>query len=113
METACGNEEREITSSLSQQSIRVATFARPKLSWLVPPKKLRSWEVIAQYNGPLLQSHGTVDQTIPFSLGEKIFKHANEPKEFVKIELADHNDWLTEAYVKKLDQFIRDVGRTN
>ncbi len=90
----------------------VADVHFPNLSWLVPPKKLRSWEVIAQYKGPLLQSHGTVDQTIPFSLGEKIFMHANEPKEFVKIELADHNDWLTEAYVKKLDQFIRDVGRT-
>ncbi|MDP1563440.1 MAG: alpha/beta hydrolase [Pirellulaceae bacterium] len=85
----------------------VADAHYPQLSWLVPPKKLDTAGSIANYQGPLLQSHGTADQTIPFSLGEKIFKNANEPKELVSIERAGHNDWMTDAYLKKLDQFIQ------
>lgn len=88
----------------------VADFHYPQLSWLVPADKLNSAEDISKFTGALLQSHGSVDQTIPFSSGEKIFKNANEPKEFVTIESADHNNWMTAAYLKKLDQFIQKLG---
>ncbi len=78
----------------------------PKLSWLVPRNKLDSAAQIVRYRGPLLQSHGNVDRTIPFSSGEKLFRSANEPKQFVTIENADHNNWLTDAYLKQLDGFV-------
>jgi hypothetical protein len=54
---------------------------------------------IVRYHGPLLQSHGTADRTIPFISGEKLFRAANEPKTFVTITGADHNNWLTEDYL--------------
>ena len=88
----------------------VADVHCPKLSWLVPRRKLDSVTQIVRYRGPLLQSHGNVDETIPFSSGEKLFRAANEPKQFVTIENADHNDWLTDAYLKQLDGFITRVG---
>lgn len=79
----------------------------PRLAWLVPAGKLDSAKQIVRYRGPLLQSHGTGDQTIPFSVGAKLFQVANEPKTLVKIPGAGHNDWLTEEYLRQLDAFIR------
>jgi uncharacterized protein len=85
----------------------VADVHYPKLSWLVPPAKLDSVTQIVRYHGPLLQSHGTADGTIPLSSGEKLFRAANEPKTFMKIPGANHNNWLTDDYLKQLDEFIR------
>ena len=84
----------------------VADYHYPKLSWLVPAEKLDPVTQITRYRGPLLQSHGDADRTIPFALGEKLFQAANEPKTFVRITDADHNNWLTEQYLLQLNQFI-------
>ena len=102
-----------ILQSTSSSLREVANVHYPKLSWLVPPKKLDSVAQIVRYHGPLLQSHGSVDRTIPFSSGEKLFRAANEPKQFVTIEAADHNNWLTNAYLKQLDGFITLVAAAN
>ncbi len=88
----------------------VADVHYPKLSWLVPRKKLDSVAQIVRYRGPLLQSHGNRDRTIPFSSGVKLFRAANEPKRFVTIANADHDNWLTDAYLKELDDFIMRVS---
>jgi len=88
----------------------VADVHYPKLSWLVPPTKLDSVSQIVRYRGPLFQSHGSADRTIPFSSGDKLFRVANEPKEFVTIEGADHNNWLSDAYLERLDRFITRVA---
>ena len=79
----------------------VADVHFPALSWLVPPGKLNSATQIGRYHNPLFQSHGTADDTIPISCGEKLFRSANEPKEFVKIAGAGHNNWLTEQYLTR------------
>ena len=89
----------------------VADVHYPKLSWLVPRNKLDSATQIVRYRGPMLQSHGNMDRTIPFLSGEKLFRSANEPKQFVTIEQADHNNWLTDAYLKQLDGFIARVAQ--
>lgn len=87
----------------------VAHVHYPRLSWLVPRRKLNSCEQISRYQGPLLLSHGDGDRTIPFSSGEKLFQSANEPKRFITIEGADHNNWLTDAYLNEFDRFIESV----
>jgi hypothetical protein len=84
----------------------VAAVHFPGLSWLVPADKLDSAAQIARYRGPLLQSHGTADETIPPSSGRILFDAANEPKEFVEVPGAGHNDWLTQRYLARLDQFL-------
>lgn len=88
----------------------VADVHYPKLSWLVPEGKLNSVERISKYRGPLLQSHGKLDRTIPFSLGQKLFAAANEPKQFIEIKRADHNNWLTDAYERQLGEFISNLA---
>lgn len=82
----------------------------PRLSWLVPPNKLKSVELIGRYRGPLLQSHGDRDRTIPFACGEKLFQAANQPKTLVTISGADHNNWLTDEYLTRFEEFIKRVG---
>lgn len=77
-----------------------------KGSWLVSKKKLNSAEAIAKYSGPLLQSHGDQDATIPIALGEKIFQAANEPKYWYTIKGAYHNNWLDKPYLDQLDLFL-------
>lgn len=91
----------------------VAAVHFPRLSWLVPADKLDSATQIARYHGPLLQSHGTADETIPLSSGQQLFDSANEPKEFVQIPGVGHNDWLTQQYLTHFDQFLARLPPAN
>ena len=47
---------------------------------------------IARIRAPLLQFHGTHDEVVPFRLGERLHRAAPEPKRFVPIPGAGHND---------------------
>lgn len=51
-------------------------------------------ERIDRINCPLLSIHGTADSIIPFSHGKRLFAIAKEPKQFVSVEGADHNDFI-------------------
>jgi fermentation-respiration switch protein FrsA (DUF1100 family) len=84
----------------------VAAYHYPRLAWLVPAGKLDSVEQIARYHGPLLQSHGDADRTIPYALGLKLFRAANEPKQFVRIPGGDHNSPQPAGYYRQLDEFL-------
>ena len=35
---------------------------------------------IGKYHGPLLESHGTADRLIPYTIGRQLFEAANEPR---------------------------------
>lgn len=96
-------------SSLKQ----VAALHYPRLAWLVPRKKLDSKSRIKQYTGSLLQSHGTHDQTVPLVLGQELFQAANEPKTFLKVPYANHNDPLPQAYYDQVGRFIDSLERPN
>jgi fermentation-respiration switch protein FrsA (DUF1100 family) len=87
----------------------VASQHYPALAWLVPAGKLDSTARITRYQGPLLQSHGDTDQTIPYALGLKLFKAANEPKQFVRVVGADHNDPPSADYYRQLERFIAEL----
>jgi fermentation-respiration switch protein FrsA (DUF1100 family) len=45
--------------------------------WLMNTR-LNSVAQIGNYHGPLLQSHGDADRTIPYEMGRKLFDAANE-----------------------------------
>ncbi|TWU02569.1 alpha/beta hydrolase family protein [Stieleria varia] len=89
----------------------VADVHFPKLSWLVPQQKLNSKTQIQRYHGPLLLSHGDKDRTIPYQLGRQLYESANEPKQWVRIENAGHNDWLCEAYLRQLEGFVASIAK--
>jgi hypothetical protein len=64
---------------------------------------------IANLHIPILFMHGTVDGTVPFALGKKLYEAANQPKEFYEVPGADHNDPFVvggAAYFAKINGFI-------
>lgn len=52
--------------------------------------KLDSLSRISSITAPLLFIHGTLDQTVPISFGKKLYRQANEPKQFETFENAFH-----------------------
>lgn len=88
----------------------VAEVHYPNLAWLVPATKLNTAGLIGKYRGPLLQSHGQLDQTIPFAHGLRLHQSANEPKTMVTIPRRGHNDWRTVEYCQQLKQFLAQIG---
>lgn len=47
---------------------------------------------ITNIRSPLLILHGTLDNIVPFPMGEQLFAQAPSPKKFVAIKGAGHND---------------------
>jgi fermentation-respiration switch protein FrsA (DUF1100 family) len=52
----------------------------------------RSIDKIRNIHMPVLVFHGDRDKTVPLVFGRKLFDSAVEPKEFITIEKAGHND---------------------
>ena len=59
--------------------------------WLLRDR-FQSLERIAQINSPLLVIAGDRDQIVPFEQSRRLFAAAPEPKTFVVVSGADHND---------------------
>jgi len=67
---------------------------------------------IKKIHVPLLILHGDRDEIVPFSMGQRLFEAANEPKEFYTIKGAGHNDTYIVGgipYFKALGRFIEKV----
>jgi fermentation-respiration switch protein FrsA (DUF1100 family) len=83
------------------------------MPWLLPrwnmTQRLNSADKIARYNGPLLQTHGDVDRVVPIQSARKLFDAAGEPKQFLVIPGADHNDPQNEASREMLDRFFDEL----
>ena len=70
--------------------------------------KLDSLNKIEKVNCPILFIHSIDDKTIPFIMGQKLFKKAKEPKQFYQ-STGRHNDFLyinKSKIIKILDEFI-------
>jgi len=77
---------------------------------LVLKSRFDSLSKIATINTPLLFMHGTEDEIVPYTQGQKLFDAAIEPKEFYSIQGAHHNDTYVlggEAYYDKILDFIK------
>jgi len=86
----------------------VAAYHYPLLPvrWLMRGK-LNSLANIGSYRGPLLMAHGDADSIIPYTLGQRLFAAANEPKRFLTQDGADHNDPRDEIFWEELKNFIQ------
>lgn len=81
--------------------------------WLMK-SKLDSLSKIAGYHGPLLVSHGTNDEIIPFALGKRLFDAAQGEvggpnRVFVPIDGGFHNDPQTPSYYDALEAFLNRI----
>lgn len=86
----------------------VVDVGKSKLSWLpasAVSQRFDSVSKIVNYHGPLLQTHGSRDRVIPFEFGNRLFKHANDPKAFVTAS-GGHNDAPSAEYEHQLGTFF-------
>ncbi len=76
---------------------------------LLMRNRLDSASKIGSFHGPLLQTHGDDDHTVPFWSGEKLFAAANEPKQFVRVAGGDHNDGVDGEFFAALSKFLNQL----
>jgi uncharacterized protein len=76
------------------------------------------WLVRSQFNsrakigscaGPVFMAHGTADEIVPFSLGERLFEAAQEPKAFLPLEGKGHDEMLVELFLPALREFLKKI----
>lgn len=65
---------------------------------------------IKSINYPLLFIHGTADRIIPYHQGKTLYEHANQPKQFLTIPGADHNNLIAIAGTR-YEQALRDFAQ--
>jgi hypothetical protein len=76
---------------------------------LLPWDKFDNARDIRKVHVPVLIIHGRADQIVPFWHGEKLFQIANQPKMFLPIDGAGHNDVMLLAG-KKYDAALREFA---
>lgn len=62
---------------------------------------------IQQYNGPVLQSHGTADETVSYHQAQKLFEAVRSPlKQWIKVPGGAHNSPQPREYYEQLRRFL-------
>lgn len=80
----------------------------------VMKNRFPSIERIAAYRGPLLQSHGTADEVVPYEMGRRLFEAApSREKRFFTCEGGDHNCPQPDAYYQALTEFLASLPPTS
>lgn len=74
---------------------------------LFPMDRFRSYEYAKNIKSASLIIHGTMDQVIPFRHGFKLHQLLPEPKKFLEIHDAEHND-LSQVGGDRYESTIRD-----
>lgn len=79
----------------------------------IPKSRFDSLKKISAVRAPILIIHGTRDEVVPFEMGERLFVAAPEPKRFLRVEGAGHNDVLAvagEKYLEAMRSVLGDDG---
>jgi hypothetical protein len=88
-----------------------------KFYWWLPVRwcirsRFDSLAKIANYHGPLLQSHGTSDQIISCELGRRLYDACpSTSKQFFAIERGDHNEAPPKEYYRVLRSFLEKLSQ--
>jgi fermentation-respiration switch protein FrsA (DUF1100 family) len=77
---------------------------------LVMRNRYDSISRIRQYDGPLLQFHGTVDSLIPIQFGRRLFEASSSAmKQFVAGSGLGHDDGPPDGYYSELAKFLDNI----
>jgi fermentation-respiration switch protein FrsA (DUF1100 family) len=72
----------------------------------------REW--VENVRTSLLVIHGSRDELVPLAMGREIFEAGKEPKEWLPVAGAGHNDvfWVGGSeYFRRIESFVRERGR--
>lgn len=82
---------------------------------LLPFDRFPNYKRIRHVHCPVLIMHGTADSVVSLWHGQKLFELANEPRQFVAVEGADHNEIspaATQIFDRALVKFASTLGAT-
>jgi fermentation-respiration switch protein FrsA (DUF1100 family) len=87
-----------------------------RVYWFLPVRLLMkdpfySDRRIAKVTAPVLILHGARDRVVPIALGERLYALANEPKRFVRLPEADHNDLDSHGVIAEVRRFLAEMTR--
>lgn len=105
---------RQPVGGLILENTFVSTFRVVTQITLFPFDKFNNIEKIKKVRSPVLVMYGKADTVIPFWHGEKLFAAANEPKMFLAIETAGHNNFRetgSKEYDRALQEFTQLVSQ--
>ncbi len=80
--------------------------------WFLPVRLLmsnryNSIRKIVDYGGPLLQTHGTIDEVVPIGLARKLFAASpSRDKRFVELPDCNHNSPNPPEYFEAFERFL-------
>ncbi|WP_455206468.1 alpha/beta hydrolase [Kaarinaea lacus] len=84
----------------------------PVMSYLMPMRfNFNTAEYIRHINYPVMVIHSPDDEIIPYSLGQKVYDAANQPKQLLDIR-GDHNSGFLQSqprYEQALNHFLTDI----
>ena len=72
------------------------------------PANYNNLKKVSRLSVPVLVIHGDQDEIVPFSMGERLFSSAPDPKRFLRLDGAGHNDTYVvggEQYLDALERF--------
>jgi fermentation-respiration switch protein FrsA (DUF1100 family) len=78
------------------------------------PSNYNNLDKVTRLSVPALIVHGDRDEIVPFSMGERLFAAAPEPKHFLRLEGAGHNDTYVvggKRYLDVLERFATESER--
>jgi hypothetical protein len=84
----------------------IYAVSRVRFPWLLLAPamvhdKFETERYVAARSCPLLELHAERDTIIPISLGERVFRSATEPKQWLLVKDTDHNDFPSVASIYK------------
>ncbi len=101
------------SSFTSVRAMAKRMFSIPLIAYVVK-SGFDSEERIREVHAPILIVHGTRDETVPYEMGEQLFRAAPEPKQFFRVEGAGHNDVMEVGggeYLTCLKNFVASTSR--
>lgn len=76
---------------------------------MIVTQKFDSVGKIGKYDGPLLQTHGTRDEVVPFEQGQKLFHQAGSKRKLFHQTQGGHNDLPPAEYETRLARFLESL----
>ncbi|MBC6474211.1 MAG: alpha/beta hydrolase [Hormoscilla sp. GM102CHS1] len=107
---------RQPVAGLVVESTFITTFRVRTRIPIVPFDKFDNLGKIKNVRYPVLVIHGTADRTIPFAHGQKLYAAAGEPKRFLQVLGAGHNNLHSlagEDYDKTMLDFAQLVSQSH